>query len=461
MGARQLVFGLRKSGEEFPAEAAISKLQLNGGHVLTVILRDVSLQKRVEEEQRFLVRAGEILSSSSLDYARTLATVAQLAVQSLADWCIVYLWEGGQVRLPEVAYRVPGKQELAEAIRSFPLDPRRPFLARDTLMGREPLLIPHVTAEHLASAAQGPEHLALLQRLEPRSMLGVPLLANERLLGALMFISSESGRIYAPSDVEFARGLGRLASLAVGNARLYASARHATRARDDVLSIVAHDLRSPLNSIVLGVQGLQRRGVTASAPGSAMLETILSSARRMNRLIEDLLDVARLEAGSLSIQVSPQPTGELLREALEAARPQAGGLRLVLDVPEALPPVLADRDRLLQVFSNLLGNALKFTPAGGEVGVGARVEGTHVCFSVRDTGVGIAPEALAHIFDRFWQADRGDRRGAGLGLSITKGLVEAHGGTLRVESAPGQGSTFFFSVPIARSLSPRPEAPIP
>jgi signal transduction histidine kinase len=170
----------------------------------------------------------------------------------------------------------------------------------------------------------------------------------------------------------------------------------------------------------------------------------------MNRLIEDLLDVARMEAGTLSLSPTPQPTESLLREAVEAAQPLAGEVHLLLEEPGALPPVLADRDRLLQVFSNLLGNALKFTPRGGQVRVGARAQDEHVRFYVRDTGPGLNEDALAHIFDRFWQLDRKDRRGAGLGLSIVKGLVEAHGGRLRVESEPGHGSTFSFTVPVAR-----------
>ncbi|PTL80654.1 PAS domain S-box protein [Vitiosangium sp. GDMCC 1.1324] len=194
MGERRLLFGLRKSGEEFPAEAAISKLEVGGARILTVILRDVSAQKRVEEEQRFLVRAGELLSSSSLDYERTLSSVAHLAVQSLADWCIVYLWEGGTMRRPKVVHRTADKQELAAELQRIPLDVLQPFLAREVIMHQEPLLIPHTTMEHLASMAQNAEHLELLKRLEARSFLGVPLVANERLLGALMFISSESGR---------------------------------------------------------------------------------------------------------------------------------------------------------------------------------------------------------------------------------------------------------------------------
>jgi|GEM_PF-1852800 len=457
MGERLPIFGLRKNGEEFPAEAAISKLDLDGKHILTVILRDISEQKRVEEEQHFLVRAGELLSSS-LDSERTLSSVAQLAVQSLADWCIVYLVEGEQVRRSAVAHRHPGKQELAAALQGIPLDMHHPFLARPVLVLQESVLIPHITAEQVAASAQGAEHLALLQQLAPRSLMGVPLGTKERLLGALLFIASESRRSYTPADLEFAQRLGRLASLAVENARLYQTARHATRARDEVLGIVAHDLRSPLNSIVLSTQALQRRWARSAAAGEGaerrdaeVLEMIVSSARRMNRLIDDLLDVARMEAGRLSISPGPQPTEALLHAALEAVRPQAqaGEIHLELEVPGALPPVLADRDRLLQVFSNLLGNALKFTPPGGQVSVGARVEDGHICFFVRDTGPGIAPEALTRIFERFWQGDRKDRRGAGLGLSIARGLIEAHGGKMRVESEPGRGSTFLFTVPVA------------
>jgi signal transduction histidine kinase len=150
------------------------------------------------------------------------------------------------------------------------------------------------------------------------------------------------------------------------------------------------------------------------------------------------------------LNASPQTPASLLREAIDSAGPQATRLRLHLEAPGSAPSVLADRDRLLQVFSNLLGNAMKFTPAGGEIWVGARVEDEQVRFHVRDTGPGIPSESLAHIFDRFWQANRTDRRGAGLGLSIAKGIVEAHGGTLQVESEPGRGSTFSFTVPRAK-----------
>ncbi|WPB82059.1 ATP-binding protein [Archangium violaceum] len=459
MAERQPIFGRRKNGEEFPAEAAISRMEVDGERVLTAILRDVSLQKQVEAEHRFLARAGETLSSS-LDAEQTLASMARLTVESLADWCLVYVTEGEHVRQLEVAHHQPGQQELARALREFRIDMSRPFLAREVLVRREPLLMPVVTPEALESRAQGDEHLSLMRRLEPRSLMGVPLLTDERLLGALVFISTRPGRGYGAADVEFAQGLARLASLAMENARLYQAAQRATKVRDEVLGIVAHDLRSPLNSISLWLQVVERQ---IQKLGSADLQTrsqealgsISSSCRRMGRLIQDLLDVARLEAGRLSLNVSPQTPASLLREAVDSAGPEATGHQLHLDAPEEAPHVLADRDRLLQVFSNLLGNALKFTPAGGEIRVGARVEGEQVRFHVRDTGPGIPPESLAHIFDRFWQANRTDRRGAGLGLSIARGIVEAHGGTLQVESEPGRGSTFSFTVPIVPRAKPR------
>lgn len=451
MAERQPIFGLRKNGEEFPAEAAISRMEVEGELVLTAILRDVSLQKQVEAQHRFLARAGETLSSS-LDAECTLASVARLTVESLADWCVVYLSEDEHVRRLEVAHRHPGQQELARALRDFRIDMSQPFLASEVLRRREPVLMPLVTPEALESMAQGHEHLSLLRRMEPRSLMGVPLMSGERLLGALVFISTRSGRSYGPSDVEFAQGLARLAGLAMENARLYQSAQRATKVRDEVLGIVAHDLRSPLNSISLWTQvverQLQKMGTEdLQSRSQEALGSIFSACRRMSRLIQDLLDVARLEAGRLALNVSPQTPASILREAIDSAGPEAVGYQLHMEAPEVAPAVLADRDRILQVFSNLLGNALKFTPVGGEIRVGARVEGEQVLFYVGDTGPGIPPESLAHIFDRFWQANRTDRRGAGLGLSIAKGIVEAHGGRLQVESEPGRGSTFSFTVP--------------
>jgi signal transduction histidine kinase len=169
----------------------------------------------------------------------------------------------------------------------------------------------------------------------------------------------------------------------------------------------------------------------------------------MNRLIEDLLDVALMEAGQLTIERAQLSASGLVVEAVEMQRPLASSssIELRVEVDPDVPDVLGDRDRLLQVFENLIGNAIKFTNAGGRITAGAASRDEDVVFRVADTGCGIASENLPRVFDRFWQATRAGRQGAGLGLAITKGIVEAHGGRIWVESTAGSGSTFFFAIP--------------
>jgi PAS domain S-box-containing protein len=223
-----------------------------------------------------------------------------------------------------------------------------------------------------------------------------------------------------------------------------AAAKRAAQARDDILGIVAHDLRNPLAAITSLAAVLQMRKAEGEIAGE-----IATAANRMNRLIGDLLDVTRIEAGHLSLKKARLPAAEVITDALEGQTPlaSAASLQLRLETAPQLPDVWADRDRLLQVFENLIGNAIKFTKPGGRVTLGARVQEGEVIFAVSDTGRGIAETHLPHVFDRFWQAPGTERRGMGFGLAIVKGIVEAHGGRVWVQSAPGQGSTFFFSIP--------------
>ncbi|MBZ4418475.1 PAS domain S-box protein [Myxococcus sp. RHSTA-1-4] len=229
--------------------------------------------------------------------------------------------------------------------------------------------------------------------------------------------------------------------------------RRAVRARDEMLGVVSHDLRSPLQGIELAAR---RIAIRAAQQGGTewlhpSLDRILRASRTMRKLIEDLLDIASIEEGRLSIQRGQVVPAALVHEVAESLQSQAEEKQLLLEVgvEPGLPPLSADPDRLLQVLSNLAGNALKFTPSGGRVSVRVTRRGDDVVFSVQDTGAGIPEEQQAQIFDRFWQADSADRRGRGLGLAIAKGLVQAHEGRIWVESTVGQGSTFSFSVPIA------------
>jgi signal transduction histidine kinase len=246
--------------------------------------------------------------------------------------------------------------------------------------------------------------------------------------------------------------------VAIENARLYRASVQATQLRDQVLGVVAHDLRNPLSTILLQAAALKRQSPEPERRSQKPGDVIHRAATRMNRLIQDLLDVVLMEAGQLTIKRAQLSAGELVGEAVDMQRSLASSfsLELGVDLHGDVPAVWADRDRLLQVFENLISNAIKFTKAGGRITVGAAARDHNVVFRVTDTGCGIAPEGLAHVFDRFWQATRAGSQGAGLGLPIAKGIVEAHGGRIWVESTQGQGTTFRFTIPKASTAQDRP-----
>ncbi|MGK3998312.1 ATP-binding protein [Sorangium sp. So ce1024] len=291
--------------------------------------------------------------------------------------------------------------------------------------------------------------------LHPRSLLAAPLRGRDgQCIGSVQLLDRRDGP-FVESDEVLLTQLAQSASVALENARLYNEAQAATRARDDLLAIVSHDLRNPLNTIAI-TASLLRSDLLQRQDGEEddavqLVDRMDRGIQRMTRLIEDLLDASRIEAGRLVVSPRVERGGSLVREALEAAASlaEAKGCRVVQGPMDAGLEVLADRDRVLQVFSNLLGNALKFTPKGGVVSVSLCRVADLARFSVADTGPGIPPEHQPHLFDRYWKASQESRTGAGLGLYIARGIVEAHHGTVAVESTPGQGTTIHFTLPLA------------
>lgn len=445
------IFGRRKSGEEFPAEAAISRLESGGTILCTIILRDITERKRTEDEQRFLAEAGSILALS-LDQEETLSRIAALAVPTIADCCIVYLNDNeGQVGRVRVACADPDKQAIAKSLEQSPLDPERPYLARSAMEGKQSVLMELVPFEYLQAFGMDDEHPNLLQALAPRSFMAIPLLGRGRCLGALAFISTSPRRRYGPADLRFAEELAHRAALAIDNTALYRAATEAIRTRDDVLAVVAHDLRNPLNAIQLSAKLLDHDLSSVSSTSQGRIDAILRSSERANRLIRDLVDQHRLETGQFQLDRTEFSAAALVLEVIDGQQPMAAAASLVLRADTGNGrSLVADRDRLLQVLENIIGNAMKFTPPGGRISVGVKPQRDEFLFWVNDTGRGIKPEDLPHVFDRFWREDRQDRRGAGLGLSICRGIVEAHAGRIWVESQRAVGTTFFFTIPTAR-----------
>jgi signal transduction histidine kinase len=442
------LLGLRKNGEEFPTDAAISKLEVDGTKILTVALRDITEQKRVEKEQSFLAEFGSVLALT-LDYQETARNVARLVATDLADICLVDVTEeDGHVQRLVVVHRDPNKASLAQRLQHVELDRRRRYLGSDVFETEKPLLISQVTTEYLESLVQSEEHRRILYELEMKSLVAVPLLAHGRIVGSMVMIRSK-GNNYSEEDVRLIEKVAFRAALAVDSARLYQFAQRAIRSRDEVLGIVAHDLRNPLSAILMQASLLKRSGGVSEQPTKSA-EMIERGVNRMNRLIRDLLDVTRMEGGRLVIEPDRVSSRQMVLDCIDAHKllAKSAALHLYAETAPLLDDVWGDRDRLFQVFENLIGNAIKFTRPGGSITVGAKSKNGFVLFWVADTGTGIHQDDLSHVFERFWQMRKSERRGAGLGLPIVKGIVEAHGGRIWVESTLGKGSTFYFTIPM-------------
>jgi PAS domain S-box-containing protein len=458
MAQRREIFGLRRNGKEFPAEASISKLDLPGARLFTVVLRDISERKRIERDEHFLSEAGKVLTSS-IDYEATLNSVAHLPVPYLADCCLLTIVEDDDT-LQQIA-SVHGDAERDRALGAFATaaagdDGPEPALAFPVSPQGD--LVPDVNESWLESHVAYAGRRDLLRSLGVKSLMLVPLNAPEAPLGAMCVMSTTADRQFDEHDLDVARALAQRAAFAIENARLYRTARRATQARDEVLGVVSHDLRNPLSAIAMCARVLLTSPPPDEAGRQELLTAIYDATEWMHRLIQDLLDVAHVESGKLTIERRPTSVQTLVEQAATMFQGAAAerGIAFESSADAAAPYVDVDDVRIVQVLSNLLGNAVKFTREGGHIDLIARGDGDAVRFTVSDTGAGIPAENLPHVFRRYWTA-RGttQKSGSGLGLAIAEGIVRAHGGRIWVESEVGKGTSVHFTVPA--TPAPEPE----
>lgn len=487
MGQRREVTGIRKDGQEFPAEATLVRTQVEGRVSMTVLLRDVSERHRREEQQRFLVEMGEALFQS-LELAETLESFGSKVVESLADHCLVEMrgadgsptrrhWSHGvgmEVTLGRFLHDSGTTGRSHEGA-----DPMKDLEAPRLIQGSELCAVRSFLASGPGSPAASPPPAGdagvsaaeATRDTEPGSgktesadsslsVLVIPLRTPARPVGVALLIREPSRPAFQPDTLDLAHDLGLHVGMALENARLFGEAREAIRARDDVLGVVSHDLGNPLQVVFIGLDALERSGsgkggridpAQSSRPGPEYyLATIRRSAQVMDRLIRELLEFRRVGDGRLALRKGSRRLGAMVDEALAVMDPLARARSVELshhrDSTSDLE-VQVDMDRILQVFSNLISNAVKHTARGGQVLVRTGRLGQEAIISVIDEGPGIHPDHLSRVFDRFWRAEESEMEGIGLGLAIARGIVEAHGGRIWAESEVGRGSSFHFSLP--------------
>lgn len=459
---------VRKDGTLFPAVVTVAPLEEGGVTIgAAAEFRDVTRQKqaeaalvRNEQVSRFLADVSAALSELT-DEEDALRRLAQFAVPRFADWCAVDLRDGESLRRVAVAHSDPTKLALAQEFHDrFPPDKETDSSWRILRTG-ESQLVAQIDDAMLIASVENQEKLRMLLDLGLRSYIGVPLKVRDSILGVLTFVSAESGRRFDEADLSLAEDLAGRAAVTVENVRLYEDLREADRRKNDFLAMLGHELRNPLAPIRSGLDLMKLSG-----DADEVVDLMSGQVDHLVRLVDDLLDVSRILRGRVELKRQVVDLREILRRAVETIRPlfDAEGQEFLAKLPAEPLQVDADPVRLSQVFANLLHNASKYTEAGGSISLAVERVGQHVVVSVSDTGIGIDPHLLPHVFELFVQSARTIDRsqgGLGIGLTLVKSLVEMHGGTVAARSdGPGRGSRFEVRLPTLHASEKSPTATV-
>jgi PAS domain S-box-containing protein len=441
---------IRKDGSQIAIDDSAAPIKSADGAVVGVVLifRDVEGKRREEKRVLFIQDAiGKL--SSSLDYESTLNAVAQLAVPHIADWCAVdVVQEDGSIKQLAVAHVDPDKIALAKDMsRRYPTPPEAQRGVRQALRTGKTEWVREIPDAMLIAAAVDDEHLRIARSLGLKAYIIAPMIARGRVLGAISFVAADRVRTFSEKDVQLAETIAERAAIALDNARLFHDAERATTLRDQLLSIVSHDLRSPLNAITVGVSGLQRR--LSDRPELVnMLELLSMSAERMERMIRQLLDFSRATAGhELPMELRDAVLNDVCQNVVAELRMGRPDVKVLVDATDPLRGRW-DPDRMGEVISNLVGNAMQYGD-GGPVSVTLRRDQAQAIIEVHNHGDPIAEALLPHLFDPFRRGTTVRKAGGvGLGLYIARSIVVAHAGHIEVESAAEAGTRFTVRLPI-------------
>jgi PAS domain S-box-containing protein len=426
------------------------------------IVLDITERKRAEETLRFLSEAGNVLAAL-VDFQSTIQRVASLAVRHFADWCVVDMISPlGQVDRVAFAHQDASlAQTLKDLLERGPLEWDTVANSAHVIRTKTPKLIGTLPSTFIDAVVRDDEHRRLLAKLAPASLMIVPLVARDKAIGTLTFVSAQPWRRYTQGDLELATELARRVATASDNARLYQELQEAQRQKDDFLAMLAHELRNPLAAIQYANQLAK---MTESEDGAAA-DVIDRQVKNLAHLIDDLLDVSRITRDKIQLRKEVLDGSLLLQRAVATVRPmiEARHHQLITEIGPAPMPVHVDPVRVEQIFVNLLSNAAKYTPEGGRITVRCFEQDGQVVFKFKDSGIGIPVEMLPRVFELFTQVDRSlDRSqgGLGIGLTVVRKLAEMHGGSVSVTSeGAGRGSEFTVRLPMTEHTVEAPSEP--
>ncbi len=454
------VVGRRRDGALFPIELSLQPIDLGPRRLFVLTMSDLTVRKKAEEVLRFVAETSTILAAS-LDHATTFASIARRAVPLLGDWAAVdEVLADGTIRRLAVAHADPAKEALAQDLaESYPPLRAGGRPVDEALRTGQSLVENDATDLLAAVATHSPSHAALLGQLGCGSYLVAPMRLQGHVVGALSFVAASPGR-YGASELALAEDLALRANVALENARLYRQAQEAIRARDEFLTMISHEVRTPLTSMQLGLQGLlgsARNGTLTNVPlarVTRMLEIVDWQSTHLSRLINDLLDTVVITTGQMSLEMTEVDLSSVVRDAVVGMEAEFVRAGCSVALEAGVPAVGRwDRARLAQVVKHLLSNAIKFG-AGQPVEISVQAGPVVATLTVRDHGIGLQPDQIPHIFQRFDRAVSANSYGGlGLGLYIVRQILNALGGAIHVTSTPGAGATFVVELPYQPTAS--------
>ncbi len=427
-------------------------------------IRVRAAHERAGENTRFLADAGTLLANI-VDLESTMRQLAGISIPALGEWCIAdILDEQGQIQRTAWAHvNLEKERMLGHLAKKCPPAWDMQGMLTKVLREGESFMIQEPCELLLNCVAPPSQHERILKELDPRAGMCVPLRKGNRIFGALSFFISGNVRAFQQEDFHLAQELGRQASIAVENSRLYAQLRELNRRKDDFLAMLGHEMRNPLAAIVSGLRLLRKPEMQEKREW--IQDSLEQQTVQLNELLDDLLDVSRIVRGKLELKKESVDLASLVRSTLEEVKGdvESRGISLTVSYPPAGVNIWGDRSRLEQVLVNLVSNAAKYTRQGGSIDVAASSDHEYGLITVKDTGIGIDPERQSQIFELFGQissAQHGRQGSLGLGLNLVQRLTELHGGSVSVASeGTGKGSEFVVRLPLAEKRDAAGGAP--